>query len=398
MSIPSSPLRVLMVHNTYQQRGGEDSVVESEIALLREHGHQVEVYRRHNDDIEGMSRGQLLADTLWSRRTTQDLRALASSFRPDIVHVHNTLPLVSPSVFWAAHDLEIPVVQTLHNFRTACLDATFLRDGKICEDCLGTAPWRGVVRACYRDSVPQSAVMATMLMAHRAAGTLRRKVTRFIALNEFCRGKLIQAGLPADRVSVKPNFVEWRPPPEEGPRHGGLYVGRLSPEKGIEVLLAAAARHPGLQLKVAGTGPFEAQAQAQWPDTYLGFRPLSEVLGTMASSSYLVLPSICYESFPRTLVEAYACALPVVASRLGALPELVKEGETGLLFNPNDPDDLAAKLAWADTHPEDMRRMGLRARQMYENDFAPEINHAQLMGIYRQAMGQVTAIQRNPGG
>jgi glycosyltransferase involved in cell wall biosynthesis len=284
--------------------------------------------------------------------------------------------------------LGIPIVQTMHNFRVACLDATFLRDGQVCEDCLGKTPWRGVVRRCYRGSAAQSAVMATMLMVHRTAGTYRHKVTRYIALNEFCKRKLVDAGLPAARISVKPNFLQWREPPAEGSRHGGLYVGRLSNEKGIMVLLKALAMHAGGQVRVVGTGPFSAEVQAALGDRALGFRPLAEVLGLMASAAYLVLPSICHESFPRTIVEAYACGLPVIASRLGSMAELVDESQTGLLFNPDDPADLASKLTWADAHPDDMRKMGQMARQRYEQRFTADINHRELVHIYQKAIAE----------
>lgn len=391
-------LKVLMVHNGYQQRGGEDSVVDSEIGMLRGHGHKVEVYRRHNDEIKGLSRPSLLAETLWSGRTVDDITALVGQFGPDVIHVHNTMPLVSPSVFWAADRLRTPIVQTLHNFRLVCLDATFLREGQVCEDCLGKAPWRGVVRRCYRGSAPQSAVMATMLMAHRAAGTFRNKVTRYIALNEFCKRKLVAGGLPAERISVKPNFLEWRDAPVEGPRRGGLYVGRLSTEKGIAVLLAALRDHPGADVRVVGTGPFAAQTQAQLGEQALGFRPLPEVLGLMAAAAYLVLPSVCYEGFPRTIVEAYACGLPVIASRLGSMAELVDEGQTGLLFTPDDPADLAAKLAWADANPAEMRRMGQTGRVRYEQRFTPDINHRELLHIYEQAIAEQAATRGSSRG
>lgn len=381
-------LKVLMVHNGYQQRGGEDSVVDSEIDMLRSHGHDIQVYRRHNDEIGDLPATRLLAQTLWSGRTVDDVTALVKQCHPDVIHVHNTLPLVSPSVFWAADRLRTPIVQTLHNFRLACLDATFLRNGQVCEDCLGKAPWRGVVRRCYRGSAPQSAAMATMLMAHRAAGTFQHKVTRYIALNEFCKRKLVAGGLPAERVSVKPNFLEWRDAPTEGDRRGGLYVGRLSTEKGIAVLLAALRGHPGADVRVVGTGPFADETQALLGERALGFRPLPEVLGLMASAAYLVLPSVCYEGFPRTIVEAYACGLPVIASRLGSMAELVDDGQTGLLFTPGDPADLAAKMAWADANPAEMRRMGRVGRARYEQRFTPEINHRELLHIYEQAIAE----------
>lgn len=378
--------RVLLVHNGYQQRGGEDSVVESEMALLRQRGHQVELYQRHNDEVNGMSRPRLLADTLWSRQTMHDIASRVASFRPDVIHVHNTLPLVSPSVFWAANSANVPVVQTLHNYRMACLDATFLRDGRICEDCLGKVPWRGVAHGCYRGSKVQSGAMASMLVLHRGLGTFRRKVTRYIALSDFGRSKLAQAGLPSERISVKPNFLEWREAGDQaGERDGGLFVGRLSPEKGVDVLLQALAALPSPQVRVVGGGPLEQQVRQQLGPLALGFQPLPAVMNLMQSAAFMVLPSLWYEGFPRTIVEAYACGTPVVASRLGAMAEVIEDGVTGLLFSPGNVRELADKIAWAQANPAAMRAMGQAARRRYETHYSPDVNHRQLLAIYRQA-------------
>jgi glycosyltransferase involved in cell wall biosynthesis len=378
--------RVLLVHNAYQQRGGEDSVLESEMALLQQQGHEVALYRRDNDDIETMSRPELLAHTLWSTQTVRDIEQWSLRFKPDVIHVHNTLPLVSPSVFWAADKVDVPVVQTLHNYRLACLDATFMRNGRICEDCLGKAPWRGVVHACYRGSRLQSGAMASMLVMHRAMGTFRRKVTRYIALSEFSRTKLAQAGLPPERISVKPNFLEWQDAPPQDDRSGGLFVGRLSPEKGIEALLKALSALPSHNVRVAGSGPLADLVQQQLGSLALGFQPLPQVMALMRSASFMVLPSLWYEGFPRTIVEAFACGTPVLASRLGTMAEVIEDGVTGLLFTPGDVQDMAAKLAWAQAHPAEMRAMGMAARRRYESHYVPTVNHAQLLSIYRQAI------------
>ena len=380
-------LRVLIAHNAYQQRGGEDSVVDDEIALLGAHGAAVSVYRRDNHDIATMGRLATVRDTVWSRRTVEDVDALIARESPDVIHAHNTFPLISPALYWAAARRKVPVVQTLHNFRLLCPQAMLLRDGSVCEDCLGTLPWRGVLRQCYRGSGTQTAVLGTMLGVHRAVGTYRHKVARYIALNAFCRDVFVRGGLPAERISVKPNFV---PDPGVGTaqRSGLLYVGRLSHEKGIEVLSGALQRYSGMPCEVIGTGPDQHLLEGLANVRQSGWRELDYILSRMRSASALVMPSICYENFPRTLVEAFACGLPVVASRLGAMAALIRDGETGVLFEPGDAADLARKLAWVHTHPEEVRRMGEAARREYEQHYTPGRNAELLMEIYADAISE----------
>lgn len=383
----STPRRILVVHNAYQHRGGEDSVVEAEIALLRGHGHEVATYFRHNDDINAMSKPALAMRTLWAADTQAIVGRMIRDFRPDLIHAHNTFPLISPALYWAAARAGVPVVQTLHNFRLLCPQAMLLRDGQVCEDCVGHFPWRGVVRRCYRDSAAQSGVLAGVLGLHRALGTYRDKVTRYIALNDFCRDKFVAGGLPAERIAVKPNFVDVPAPEDDGiARSGGLFVGRLSAEKGIAILAAAMERLPGRILDVIGTGP-ETPLVTDSPGLRAwGGKTQEEVLHAMGRTAYLVMPSICYENFPRTLVEAFARGLPVIASRLGALAELIEEGRTGLLFAPGSAEDLAERIAWAEAHPAEMARMGRAARAEYEAKYTAAINYRQLMEIYRAAI------------
>ena len=374
-------MRILIAHNAYQQTGGEDMVAASEAALLQGHGHTVEIYARNNDEIEGMSRLTLAQDTLWSGRTVADVGRLIQELRPDVIHVHNTFPLISPSLYWAAERAEVPLVQTLHNFRLMCLNALFLRDGKVCEDCMGHLPWRGVVRKCYRGSRATSLALAGMLTLHRGLGTYRNKVARYIALNGFCRDKFIEGGLPADRVVVKPNFVDLAAP-QPALRAGFLFVGRLSVEKGVATLAAAMARLHDVQLRVAGDGPEAGLLDGVAAVTRLGSLPGEAVRQEMGRAVALVVPSICYENFPRTIAEAFACGLPVIASRIGALADIVRDGKTGLLFEPGNPQDLADKLAWAQAHPEEMAAMGRNARTQYEAEFSAEVNYRRLMEIY----------------
>ncbi len=381
-------MRVLIAHNGYQQRGGEDSVVDAEINLLRSHGHAVEVYGQHNDEITAMPNLLLARQTLWSSRTTEDIAELISNFKPDVIHVHNTFPLISPSIYWAAAKASIPVVQTLHNFRLLCPQAMFLREGRVCEDCLGNVPWRGVVHGCYRDSKAQTAVLAGMVTLHRAIGTWRNKVTRYIALNEFCRRKFIEGGLPEKLIVVKPNFIEF-PAQSEALRQGFLFVGRLSAEKGIDVLVNAVRKLSNVSVRIAGTGPEAALLEGTVGLQALGDLPSEAVHLEMSQSNALILPSIWYENFPRTLVEAFACGLPVIASRIGALAELIEEGVTGLLFEPGNADDLAIKMQWAQQNPTQMLQMGLNARKLYEAKYTADRNYEQLIAIYRDAITEL---------
>ena len=379
---------VLVVHNAYQQRGGEDAVVEAEIELLRSRGHAVAEYRRNNDDLKSMGRAQAALQTLWSKQTEQEVATLIAAQRIEVLHVHNTFPLISPSVYWAAAKARVPVVQTLHNFRLVCPQALMLRNDAPCEDCVGHLPWRGVMHGCYRGSRAQTGVLAGMVTLHRGLGTWRNKVTRYIALNEFCRQKFIEGGLPAERIVVKPNFVDAGPAPAPGTqRQGVLYVGRLSQEKGIVVLADAMRRLAGgVPLAVVGTGPQAHLLDGLPGVTMHGALPGEQVMALMRQAQMLVMPSIWYENFPRTLVEAFGCGLPVVASRLGAMAHLVQDGRDGALFEAGSGEALAVTLQSLASDPARCSMLGHGARETYERSLTPAANYSQLMQIYADAM------------
>lgn len=380
-------MKVLLVHSFYQQYGGEDAVVEAELALLREHGHEVETWFTHNRIMSELSPLKAAVRTIWSTDAHECITKLVDRFKPDVVHVHNTFQSLSPAVITAAARAGAAVVQTLHNFRLICPQGALLRQGRVCEDCVGRAPWLGVARACYRRSLAQSAALTTMLMVHRGLGTYQRGVDRFIALSQFSRQKLIDGGLPGELIDVKPNFFEWTDDPVEEGRSGGVFVGRLSAEKGIEVLLQARRSHGLDGVDVIGHGEvYQSDVARLFGAHYLGFQPLDSVVRRLRSASFLVLPSICYENFPRTIVEAFACGVPVLASRMGAMAELVQDGSTGLLFDPGSAQDLAQKVNWAHAHPETMLAMGRAARQVYLARYRADINHDLLMSIYDEAI------------
>ena len=393
----NQPMPVLVVHNAYQQRGGEDTVVDAEVALLRAHGHAVTVYRRSNHDIAQMSPATVAMQALWSRRTSQDIAALIHQHRPAVVHVHNSFPLVSPSVYWAAARQQVPVVQTLHNFRLLCPQALLWRDDKPCEDCVGHVPWRAVQHGCYRGSRAQSAAVAMVLQGHRWLGTWQHKISRYIALNAFCRDRFIAGGLPAERIDIKPHFVESvLPPAEPAQRAGFLFVGRLAPEKGIATLLEATRlAGPDCRLRVVGDGPerwrLQDQPQVQVQVQALGALPREQVMAELSGALAVVVPSLSYESFPMVIAEAFACGTPVICSRIGALVSLVEVGHTGWQCEPGNASDLAARLRWAMANPEALRAAGERASAYHTEHLTPQRNYGQLQAIYAQAMADVAA-------
>jgi glycosyltransferase involved in cell wall biosynthesis len=389
-------LKIVIVHNAYQQPGGEDTVVSAEKALLLRKGNEVNEYIRHNNEIKSGGIGSNVAlglRTVWSSGSRNELCRLLKDSRPDIVHFHNTFPLISPAAYYACRDLGVPVVQTLHNYRLFCPAAAFFRDGHVCEDCLEKGRWQAVRHACYRQSRSATSAVVAMLDFHHWYGTWTNLVDCYIALSEFSRAKFISAGLPAAKIVVKPNFVLPDPGVGAQSRDFAVYVGRLSEEKGLRTLIQAWGRlNAKYPLRVIGDGPLFNDLQSEisrsgFSNVRLdGHLPREEALKVVQGARILIVPSNCYENFGMAIVEAYACCTPVIASRLGAMQEIVEDGRTGLHFTPGDPDDLARKVEWAWSHPDEMREMGGRARAEYEAKYTAERNYTMLMEAYRQAM------------
>ena len=384
-------MKVLAVHNSYQQSGGEDHVFLAEVALLESYGHQVVRYSTHNDRAAQMNRLTLAGAALWNHSTYRQLRTIIRRERPRIAHFHNTFPLVSPAGYYAARAEGVPVVQTLHNYRLLCPNALFFRDGRVCEDCMGKAiPWPGVVHRCYRGSRAASGLVTAMLATHRALRTWTEMVDVYVALTEFSRYKFIEGGLPTEKVAVKPNFVHPDPGPGRSRRGHALFVGRLSPEKGVGTLLAAWEHLEGrTPLKIVGAGPLTWQvieAASRNPLVeYLGHRPAEEVQSLMKEASFLIFPSEWYETFGLVVAEAFATATPVIAANIGAVGELVDHGRVGLRFRPGDPEDLAAQVEWYFSHQEKHAWMRRQARAEFEAKYTAERNYQSLMEIYQSA-------------
>jgi glycosyltransferase involved in cell wall biosynthesis len=386
-------MRILSIHNNYQIRGGEDESRESEECLLREMGHEVEVYQEHNDRAAAIGAIPMALRTVWSKESYNIVKQKLRGVNCDLVHIQNFFPLISPSVYYAAKSEGVPVVQTLRNYRLLCPNGLFFRDGQVCEDCMGkSVPYPGVLHSCYRENRPATIAVATMLTAHRAMRTWTQMVDVYISLTEFARQKFIAGGLPAEKIVVKPNFVN--PDPGIGGGSGGyaLFVGRLSTEKGLDTLLAAWQLLDGkvkVPLKIVGDGPLASEVmklveklpQVEW----LGRRPMSEVHQLMGEAMFLIFPSKWYETFGRVAVEAFAKGTPVIAANIGAIAELVDAGRTGFTFSPGNPEDLAAKVEWALANPTLLTQMRQQVRSEFEAKYTHKENYHRLMEIYKIA-------------
>jgi len=381
-------MKILMVHNYYQQRGGEESVLETESAMLKSRGHQVDWYTLNNDQIVGANPLTLAANTLWNHQVYQELRQTIRQIRPQVVHFHNTFPLISPSAYYAAQAEGVPVVQTLHNYRLLCPNALFFRDGKVCEDCLGkSVPLPGVIHSCYRNSRADSAGVVAMLSLHTLLKTWSQAVDVFVTYSQFALNKFVEGGIPREKLMFKFNSLE--PLPEVGLGQGGyaLFVGRLSVEKGLGVMLKAWEQlSQKIPLKIVGDGPMAPlvqAAQASNPNLeWLGRKPLEEVYQLMGEAAFLVFPSEWYETFGRVAIEAFAKGTPVIAANIGAISELVTPYRTGLLFKASDSQDLATQVEWALSHPQEMLQMRQTARAEVEINYSTEKNYQRLMEIY----------------
>jgi glycosyltransferase involved in cell wall biosynthesis len=369
-------MKVFLVHNRYQHPGGEDQVVESEARLLKNAGHQVVRYDRDNREIQNYSMLQKLclpATTIWSRQSLRDAQRILRDESPDIAHFHNTFPLISPAAYAACKEAGVPVVQTLHNYRLLCPAATFLRRGAPCELCLRkNVPWPGVVHSCYRESHAETGVVATMLAVHHAIGTWAKDIDLYIALSEFAKRKFIEGGILPSKIVVKPNFVDPDPGTDRNPQDTALFVGRLSSEKGVGTLLAAwKLIGDSYSLLVLGDGPLRSDLESgvkAWGLSNIRFGGLvarEAVWAAMKRARFLIVPSECYENFPTVIIDAFACGLPVIAARTGALQEMIEDQQTGRLFSTASPEDLAAKVQWAWTHPCEMETMGRAGRAEY---------------------------------
>jgi glycosyltransferase involved in cell wall biosynthesis len=378
-------MRVLLVHNFYQIPGGEDSVVREELSVLKNNGVDVKLFSVSNDDIRGMS-GKIASavQAVYNPRARHRLAKQLAEFLPDVVHVHNFFPLLSPSIFDACQDAGVPSVLTLHNFRILSPAALLHPQEIVRKHSLRDSCWWSVPKGIYRNSVAGTLAVATMIEFHKAVGTWTRKVDRFVALTDAAKQKFTGAGLPAERIVVKPNCVARPPAFGDTPRHGGLFVGRLDEQKGIEVILRA-WKEIDYPLRIIGDGPLSELVRRSVNDriAYLGRLPTQAVQQEMQAAKFLIVPSLGFEMFPMTIVEAFANRLPVICSELPTLRELVEPGINGLVFAPGDSNAIVAQVRWALSNPSALDELSRHAHSIYEDRYTPEANFNALIRIYR---------------
>jgi len=386
--------RVLLVHAIYSQRGGEETVLSAEAELLRQNGHDVETFTVLNEVMEEKSPFDQAKITIWNQTARRQLETILENMAPDVVHFHNTFPLLSPGVFGAAREAGAAVVQTLHNYRRICIAGTLHRGGAPCHLCVGkTIPWPGVRHACYRASVPASLVATTMEVAHRALGTYRRNIDRFIVLSEFAKRTFVAGGLAEGRMCVKRNFLPVDPGAGSGFGGYAAYVGRLSEDKGVlDAMEAWKQVGSEIPLRVIGDGPLAGKVR--WEGEVipgvqvLGAMTHERVLDQLKGARFMVFPSHLYEGSPMAIIESLAVGTPVIAADIGAASEMVEGGVTGLLYPVGSSNKLAEQVRELLASQGRVRTMRENARNVYQELYSAGVNYDQLMAIYAEARAE----------
>ena len=386
-------MKVLVAHNRYQQAGGEDIVVAEEIRMLQARGHSVHHYAVDNDSITGPWRQAVAAArSFYSIPAYREISEIVASFQPEILHVHNFFPSISPAIFFAASKYKLSVVQTLHNYRLLCANAMLFRHGRPCEACpIENSFLPGVIHACYRGSRTGSAIVGASTSLHATLGTWSNRIDRYVALTQFAAQKLGRDRIPAEKIRVKPNFAHDQ---GRGTGQGGfaLFVGRLSPEKGLQTILAADSLGDlPLPVYIAGDGPLlsDIESACGRPGTrltYLGRLSRSQVVEQMKRASVLLVPSLWYEGFPMVIVEALSFGLPIIASRIGGLPEMVEDGSSGLLFDPGDPLALLQAIRAFVSSTSRIEAMRQASRGKFDSQYTEQRNYEMLIEIYKELL------------
>jgi len=384
-------LKILQLHNSYIYKGGEDVVVELENNLLTEYGHSVFQLKRENKkEIRNFVDKFTIAKNLsYSNYSKELVDKEIKKIRPNIVHVHNFFPLWTTSIFDACIDNNIPIVLTLHNYRTICANGLFFRENKVCEKCLNHSSYYSVLYGCYQNSRFKSIPVAKMITNNRKKNIWESKINRFIVFTNFAKKKYIQANFPKSKISVKPNYNPTQILPttiNKDLKKNCIYVGRISEEKGITALLKA-WENINFPLKIFGDGPIKHLINKNQANiTFLGNQPKNIIIAEMQLAKFLIFPTECYEGFPMTILESFASGLPVLASNIGSISEIIKNKYNGILFKPGNIIDLREKINWILSNPDECEKITQNALKEFSIKYSKEKNYELLIKIYKEAM------------
>ena len=382
-------MKILQVHNYYQYTGGEDIVLSNEYQLLTTKGHEVIQYLKNNSEINNFNvfqKSKLFFDSIYSKSVYEEVLEIIEKYKPDICHVHNTLTLITPSIYYACKKMGVPVVQTLHNYRLICTNAYLFRSGKLCEDCIGKSLYNSVKYGCYRNSHLQTFVLARTVEWNKKQGTWNNLIDVYIALTEFSKRKFVEGGLPENKIIIKPNFLFEDPGYSEINEGYFLFIGRLDQTKGINILIEAGKNLPQIKFIIVGDGKLRDKFKSIINIEYVGQLNRNDMFFKIKNSAALIFPSIWYETFGLSVVEAFACGKPVISSNIGVMAEIIEHGKTGLLFESGNANDLIEKILWAKNNLEKMSEMGLNARKEFEEKYTAEKNYKILMEIYEKVI------------
>ncbi|MGB0716030.1 MAG: glycosyltransferase family 4 protein [Phycisphaerae bacterium] len=391
-------MRIGIVHNYYRIPGGEDKVVETEARWLLQNGHDVFMFEVHNDvEIGGglLGKARTGINATWNRDMARRIVEFCERHDLDILHTHNTFPILSPAIYKAANLAGVPVIQTLHNYRMLCANGCLIRRGEACTTCISDGPWNAVKNGCYRDSHLQSAAWAAMTTTHRALDTWNAHIERFLTPSDFARDLLSNAGVLERPVFTKPNCVA-DPGRHQETGRGGIYVGRLSEEKGVDMLIQSWRNLKPSQwsgqptLTIVGAGPEEARLKMLAKDMphveFTGKLEKADLHQRVKSAAFVVAPSRCFETFGLTVVEGYALQRPAVVPSRTALAELVGDDRYGHVYEQLNVDALTSACQTLLNDPIRCFEMGQNARRYYEAQFTEEKVMPQLLRHYRECM------------
>ena len=388
-------MKILIVHCYYRSSApsGEDAVAENEIDLLKQRGHDVITYKKYNDDLDDSSLFKKLSiaiNTIWSRSTYKELTAILNSERPDIVHFHSIFPQISPSAYKACYDADIPAIHTLHNYRQICPGALLQREEKVCELCLHGSIFNSLRYKCYRNSLLATGTLAATIVFNRFIGTYNKYVSKYIALTQFSASRMSLGGVEENLLVVKPNFLPSSPKPGNGTGSYAVYVGRLSQEKGVRTLIKAWAGID-MKLKIIGDGPLRneltklSEKELQNIE-FCGYLDRKTILEIVSDAAFQLVPSEWYEGFPMVLLEAFSCGTPVIGSDIGSIGEIVVNGETGLKFEPGNPEALKDAVLSLLSDSENLKQLRKSTRKAFDQKYSKNISYDILMDIYNKAL------------